>query len=118
MRHYLAAFVIASALSLGVAQAAPGFGASSHRLGGGAGAEKAERRQPLSLFESILALAGIDLSLAIEPIASETIADRSRSKECDQAKNTEVAKADAKESPDGSSPRGRTRTGEPIYLAF
>lgn len=117
MRHYLKAVVLASALSMGVAQAAPVFGASSHRLGGGS--EKAESRKPLSLFEAVLALAGIDLAASIEPIASDAVADRAgKTKECDQSKKTEVAKAETKETADGGSSKGRTRTGEPIYLAF
>jgi hypothetical protein len=39
-------------------------------------------------------------------------------KQCDQAKKTEVAKAETKDEAEGASSKGKSRTGEPVYLAF
>lgn len=118
MRHSLKAIMIATALSVGAAHAAPGFGASSHRLGGGTPkAEKQSKATPA--WEIFLALIGFDLAATVEPVASETIdKQHGKSKQCEQSKKTEVARADEKDEAEGGSSKGRSRTGEPVYLAF
>lgn len=118
MRHYLTAFVMAAALSIGAAQAAPGFGASSHRLGGGV--QPAEREgKALSAFEAFLGLLGFDLSASVEPVVSENATGRNgKLKECDEAKKTDIAKAESKDGAEGGSSKDKSRAGEPVYLAF
>ncbi len=120
MRHHLTAIVLAAALSIGAAHAAPGFGASSHRLSGDSSPKKASEHKPLTLIEAVLGLIGIELSASVEPIVGETYVDRAgKSKQCDQEKKAEVAKAEEKDGAQGGgSSKGRTRAGEPIYLAF
>lgn len=118
MRHLLTATGLAAALSLGAAQAAPGFGASSHRLGGGH--QPTEKQgKALSAFEAMLGLLGFELSASVEPVVSESMTDRNgKLKECDEAKKTDVAKAESKGGAEGGSSKGKSRTGEPVYLAF
>jgi hypothetical protein len=119
MRHTMIAIFAASAVSFGLAQAAPGFGASSHRLGGGSGDQKSERHHDsLGWLEALLAFAGVDPSASVEPVAGETLG--ASAKQCDKQKKTEVAKADDKEATKegAGSTKGRARTGEPVYLAF
>ncbi len=120
MRNYFTAVVLAAALTMGVANAATSFGPSSHRLGGDSSAKASKEHKPLGLIETVLGLIGFDLAASVEPVVGEGYADRSgKPKECEQAKKTEVAKADAKDGPDGGgSSKGRTRPGDPIYLAF
>jgi len=122
MRNYMTAFALAAALSIGSAAAAPGFGPSSHRVGGavGSGNSATTESKPQTIIESLFAIIGVDLSAnaKVEPVIGETYPERAdAAKECDQEKKTEVAKADSKgESATGS--KSRTRTGEPVYLAF
>lgn len=119
MRHYLIAIALAAALSIGAAQAAPGFGASSHRLGASASEPSKKESRALSTFEAFLAIFGLDLAASVEPVAGESMnARNSKTKECQQAKKTDVAKAETKEGAEGASTKGKSRTGEPVYLAF
>lgn len=122
MRKAMTALAFAAALSIGTAEAAPGFGPSSHRIGGGVGSGKAATTEskPQSIVESLFAILGFDISASakVEPVVGEAYPERAgAAKECDQEKKTEVAKADSK---DANTPgaKGRTRTGEPVYLAF
>jgi hypothetical protein len=118
MRHGFTAIALVTALTMGAAHAAPDFGASSHRLGGVSKPAEKERN-PLALFELALGLIGFDLSASVEPVVGETLNDSaSRAKKCDQAKDTEVAKAETKNGSDTGSSKGRARNGEPVYLAF
>jgi hypothetical protein len=111
--------VLATVMMTGAAQAAPSFGASSHRLGGSAGEPSKSERTSLSLVEMVIGLIGFDLSASVEPVVGETLNDSARkSKTCDQAKETEVAKAETKNGSDSSSSKGRAKPGEPVYLAF
>jgi hypothetical protein len=112
----------AAALSIGSVHAAPGFGPSSHRVGGAVGAGKSATTEskPQSIVESLFALIGLDLSASakVEPVVGEAYPERAGgSKECDQEKTTEVAKVDSKDEK-ATGAKGRTRTGEPVYLAF
>lgn len=119
MRNYLTAIVIASALSFGAANAAPGFGPSSHRLGGGTSAKAADDNKPMTFIEAVLGLIGFDLAASVEPVVGETYVDRNgKTKECEQAKKAEVAKAEEKSETEGGDSKGRSRNGEPVYLAF
>jgi hypothetical protein len=119
MKIRLTAIVIAAAFTVGSANAATGFGSSSHRLGGDSSARAAKDSKPLTLIEAVLGLIGFDFAASVEPVASEAYADRTgKPKECEQAKKTEVAKAESKEDEQGGASKGRTRTGEPVYLAF
>lgn len=124
MRHHirLCAFAFSTALMFGVAQAAPSFGSSSHRLGGDdSGSARATRKdeRPLSLFEMALSIAGVKLTTSVEPVVGEASARGTKpAKECEKAKATEVAKADSKDGGEGGSSKGRARSGEPVYLAF
>lgn len=117
MRRSLAAIAFAAALAFGAAEAAPLFGASTHRLGGGQAAK--EQNDARALLEAIFAWIGFDLVATVEPVAREGVADQAgRPKECDRAKKAEVAKAETKDESEGGSSKGRSRTGEPVYLAF
>lgn len=122
MRNYLSALVFTAVFSIGAAQAAPSFGPSSHRLGGddsrSAKAAKNDER-PLSLFEMALSIVGVKLATSVEPVVGERIArSGEKSKECDKAETTEVAKAEPKDGGEGAGSKGRARPGEPVYLAF
>jgi len=124
MRHHhrLCAFALLAVLSIGAAQAAPSFGASSHRLGGdestsARAATKDER--PLSLLEMALSLAGVKLSTGVEPVVGDRVVrGANKSKECDNAEAAEVAKAEPEDGGEGATSKGRARSGEPVYLAF
>lgn len=124
MRHHLHlyAFAFSTALMFGVAQAAPSFGSSSHRLGGDdSRTSKAARKdeRPLSLLEMALSVAGVKLTTSVEPVAGERSARGTKpAKQCDKAETTEVAKADTKDGGEGGSTKARARSGEPVYLAF
>lgn len=119
MRNYLTAIVVAAALSVGAANAAPGFGPSSHRLGGGTSAKAADDNKPMKLVEAVLNLIGFDFAASVEPVVGETYVDRTgKTKECEQAKKAEVAKAEEKNESEGGDSKDRSRYGEPIYLAF
>jgi len=119
MRRYFTAIALVTALTMGAAHAAPNFGAPSHRLGSGVSKPAEKERNPLSLFELALGASDFDLSTSVEPIVGETLNDSSsRAKKCDQAKETEVAKAETKNGTDSSSSKGRARNAEPVYLAF
>ncbi len=74
----------------------------------------------LGLIDMILGLVGFDLAASVEPIVGETTPGGStRAKQCDKEKKTEVAKAEEKDgSEGGGSSKGKSRTGEPVYLAF
>jgi len=116
MRNHFAAIVIASALTVTAAHAAP-FGPSSHRLGGGASSPEAQKS--VNFIEALLGFIGIELSASVEPVVSESYVGPARpAKECDQAKKSEVAKAETKEEAQGASSKGRARPGDPVYLAF
>ena len=124
MRQHLRlyAFAFSTALMFGVAQAAPSFGSSSHRLGGDDSASSRAARKderPLSLFEMALSIAGVKLTTSIEPVVAEGSARGTKpAKQCDKAETTEVAKADSKDGGEGGSTKARVRSGEPVYLAF
>lgn len=119
MRNRLLAIVVASAISVGAANAAPGFGPSSHRLGGGTSDKTADTSKPMTLIETVLSFIGFDLTAKVEPVAGETYVDRTgKSKECAETKKAEVAKADEKSDSDGGESKSRSRYGEPVYLAF
>ena len=119
MKIRLTAIVIAAAVIMGSANAAPGFGPSSHRLGGASSTDAAKDGKPLTLIEAFLGFIGFDLAATVEPVVGEAYADRSgKSKECEQAKQTEVAKADSKDDERGGASKDRARAGEPVYLAF
>lgn len=116
MRNRLTAFVLASALTFGAAEAAPSFGSSSQRLGGGAAAHEGDAP---TLIEIVLGLVGFDFAATIEPVAGERFGDRAgKAKECEQSKKTEVAKAEPKESGGATTAKARPKSGEPVYLAF
>ncbi len=123
MRHFTIAFAVSAALSVGVSHAAPGFGASSHRLGGdGAGSKASASKNenaPWDLLTSLAALAGFDLSGSVEPVAVQRISRKAADrKECENAKGTEVAKAEPKQGGGNTPTKPRGPSGEPIYLAF
>ena len=119
MRNLLAAIIIASALTMTVAQAAP-FGPSSHRLGGGASSSKSsETPKTVNFVEALLGIIGIEPTASVEPVVGESYVSPARqTEECDQAKKSEVAKAETKEDAQGASSKGRARPGDPVYLAF
>ena len=119
MRNHLTAILIASALAMSAAQAAP-FGPASHRLGGGSAAAKSSQdAKPMTLIEAFLGLIGFDMAVSVEPVVGETYVDRAGdAKQCDDAKKSEVAKAETSDDARGGSSKGRTRTGDPVYLAF
>ncbi len=123
MRLPFRAFLLAAALSVGALAAgaaqAASFGASSHRVGG-APAHAAEKDSTaVAIFDRVLGLVGFDLAASVKPVAGERVPNRTaRPKECDQAKKTAVAKAESKDSEGGGSSKGKSRTGEPVYLAF
>ena len=121
MRQHLIILVGAAVLLVGgAAEAAPAFGASSHRLSGSAsGHSKAQAARPLGWFEAALGLIGIDLAASVMPVGGEAMNERgARSSECETAKKTEVAKADPKDETNASGSKGRARPNEPVYLAF
>ncbi len=119
MRNHLTAIVIAAALSVGAANATPAFGPSSHRLGGGTSAKVADDAKPMTLLEAVLSFVGFDLAVSVEPVVGETYSDRTgKTKECEQAKKAEVAKAEEKNESEGGESKGYSRPGEPVYLAF
>lgn len=118
MRLSLTVIIAAAALSIGAAHAAPAFGSSSHRLGGTAN-EPAKKGEALSFFEALFAVLGIDAAASVEPVVGETMNRRDgKAKQCDQEKKSEVAKAETKDEAEGASSKGKSRTGEPVYLAF
>ena len=119
MRNHILAVVLASALAVSAAHAAP-FGPASHRLGGGTtSAKPSETAKPINLVEAILGFIGFDLSASVEPVAGETYVDQNgKTQQCDETKKSEVAKAETKEDAQGGSSKGRTRNGDPVYLAF
>jgi hypothetical protein len=116
MNRHLFIAVGAAGLALSsVADAAPAFGATSHRTGGAAAAEK---RADRPLIEVVLSLIGFDFAATVEPVVGESAVRRdARAKECEQSKKTEVAKAEPKDEEGGGAAK-RSRTGEPLYLAF
>jgi hypothetical protein len=120
MRHWSIAILAASAVSVGLAQAAPGFGASSPRLGGGSYQGSEKPKEAIGFFEALLVFAGFEMTASVRPVAGESIGGPPPAKECDKQKKTEVAKAEDKETTEGGagSSKGRGRTGEPVYLAF
>lgn len=120
MRHWSIAILAASAVFVGWAQAAPGFGASSHRLGGGSGHGSESQKEAIGFLEALLAFAGFEMTTSVKPVARESNGGPPPAKECDEQKKTEVAKADEKEAAEGGagSSKGRSRSGEPVYLAF
>lgn len=119
MRHQLIATVLASALLASAAQAAP-FGPASHRLGGSAtSAKSTQDAKPMTLIEAFLGFIGFDLAASVEPIASETYVDRTgKTKQCDETKKSEVAKAEPTDDAQAGASKDRTRTANPVYLAF
>lgn len=120
MRNCFIAIVAASAVAVGAAQAAP-FGPASHRLGGNGSAstQSTEAARPMTLIEAVLDFVGFKLSASVEPVVGDTYIDRTgKTRQCDEAKNAEVAKAEPKENAPGGASKGRTRSGEPVYLAF
>lgn len=105
-------------LSVGAAHAAPGFGASSHRLGGGTQGVEA-RKDPMPWVVALLGIIGIDLTAKVEPVVGDTLEERrAKARQCDEAKNAEMAKADEQTSAKGDRSKGRSRNGDPVYLAF
>lgn len=119
MRHHLIAFAVMAAVSLGAAQAAPEFGSASHRLGGDASPPAEREAAALSLFQSLLAMFGIEISASVEPVAGDDQRlGKTKSRECDEAGKAEVASADRKEGSQESADKPRMPTGEPVYLAF
>jgi hypothetical protein len=118
MRLSLTVIVAAAALTIGAAHAAPAFGTSSHRVGGSS-SEPVKKGDALSIFEALFAVLGFDVAASVEPVADETMNRRDgKAKQCEQAKKAEVAKAETKNEAEGASSRGKSRTGEPVYLAF
>lgn len=111
----LAISIATAALMASPAFAAPSFGPAGHWLGGDDA--RAKQEKGVDLPSAVLSLFGIDLAATITPVASEAYEKKVGSKECDQAKKTEVAKAEPKAS-DASGSKGRARAGEPVYLAF
>ena len=116
----LAVLVIATGALSGTADAAPGFGSASHRLGGGAtGATAENSERSVGVVEAIFNLLnrkGEASVAAVTPASSA--AEAARAKECDKSKKTEVAKAEAKPGETDKAAKGRMPTGEPVYLAF
>lgn len=119
MRYQFIVTVLASALLASAAQAAP-FGPASHRLGGSAtSAKSSEDAKPMTLIEAFLGFIGFDLAASVEPIASETYVDRTgKTKQCDETKKSEVAKAEPADEAAAGASKGRTRPVDPVYLAF
>lgn len=115
MRQSLIATMAAVSVMFAAAEAAPAFGAGLHRAGG---AERGHAKEsPLAAFEALLALIGIEATASVRPV-TET-GERTKTKQCEQSKKTEIAKAAPKADADGgAASKGRSRTGEPVYLAF
>ena len=120
MRHlYVAMLGAAVLLAGGVAQAAPGFGASSHQLGGSVGASGSDESKSITFLESVLGLIGIEFAVSVEPVVGDRFNEpASRSKECKDAEKAEVAKADAKPESGAGAAKNPVRPHEPVYLAF
>lgn len=119
MRNHLVGIVLASALAVSAAQATP-FGPASHRLGGGASSStSSDESTPKSLIDAFLGFIGFNLAVSVEPVVGDAYVDRAgKTRECDEAKKSEVAKAETKDDAQGGSSKGRTRPGDPVYLAF
>lgn len=127
MAKILVAAVIAGAMLFGAAQAAPGFGASSHRLSGSTPTQSAPADEPATFVEAFLALLGIESTRKIDPTYAEKIAERmgaanseSRSKaeaeQCDEAKKAEDLKSQKAEA--RAKAKRSDTAGRPVYLAF
>ncbi|MCB2113685.1 MAG: hypothetical protein KDD85_09065 [Parvularculaceae bacterium] len=123
MRQYLPAAAAAAVLLIGgTAGASPGFGASSHRLGGdatGVAHSGASQSKAAAVIESVLTLFGFETAARVEPLAGERLGETAaRTKQCDRDEKAEVAKAEPKTEQGGGDPKSRVQPHEPVYLAF
>jgi len=118
MRKIIASFLIASAAMVGVADATPTLGASSHRLGGEmSGKYAAQEEKAASFLEGFLEVLTFDISANAMPIAERRSLDKKTGHdECNQAGegNAEVAQAE----PESSSEKVKHPNLEPMFLAF
>jgi hypothetical protein len=115
MRHLLITFSAIAVLAFGVAHAAPGFGSSSHRLGGDNKPMASNKAETTPLLEIIAAMIGLQSAASVggdkqsDPKSGDI-------EECEGAK-----KAEAKSKPSTKTTArndAKPRTGEPLYLAF
>lgn len=115
MRHSLFAFSALAVLSFGVAHAAPGFGSSSHRLGGDTKPTASSKAETATLIQLVAALIGIE-SAATVGTGKES--DR-KPGELDECEETKQAESKSKPSTKTSARSdAKARSAEPIYLAF
>ena len=120
MRHITKALIAASAVTFGVAHAAPAFGGSGMRLGGGSEDRGQERPTISAVLKNLKKAMTLELSAKASPISDEEYLDGPPSpKSCDKEHQTEVARAESKSEDGGeSSGKKKVRGGEPVYLAF
>jgi len=118
MRHHLPAATAAFILLIGgTAQAAPGLGASSHRLGGGSTASS--QSKTVSILEAAMKFFGFETAASVEPLVGDRLGETAaRTKQCDGEENAEVAKAETQKEQGGAEPKSRVQPHEPVYLAF
>ncbi len=115
MRHSLIAFCALAVLSLSAANAAPGPGASSHRLVGDGASNASEKSERASLLELIAALIGLERA----PAAARDKQTNPTPGDIENCKEPQKALATAKPSTETTARTDvRSRFGEPLYLAF
>ena len=115
MRHSLFALSALAVLSFGVAHAAPGFGSSSHRLGGDNKSTASSKTETASLLQLIAAF------IKVEPAATVRSGKETDRKpgELDECEETKQAENKSKPSTKTSArDDAKARSAEPIYLAF